>query len=72
MIAYKNTSLATKTFYGVTFKPGEVKEVPGYINDDRLVRVESVPEEPPKRTERKTADMKSAKSSTTKQIKEED
>lgn len=30
---YKNISSATKTFYGVTFNPGEIKEVPGYIND---------------------------------------
>lgn len=36
---YKNLSLATKTFYGVTFKPGDEKDVPGYINDLKFVRV---------------------------------
>lgn len=30
---YKNTSCFAKTFYGVTFQPGETKEVSGYIND---------------------------------------
>lgn len=36
---YKNTSLLCKTFWGVTFKAGEVKEVSGYINDPAFVRV---------------------------------
>ena len=39
MIQYKNISFSAKTFYGVEFKPGETKEVPGYINDPRMVRV---------------------------------
>lgn len=39
MYRYKNLSLATKTFYGVTFKPGEEKDVPGFINDLKFVRV---------------------------------
>lgn len=34
---YKNTSYTTKTFYGVTFKPGETKEVPGVINNKFMV-----------------------------------
>lgn len=34
---YKNMSIATKTFYGITFKPGEIKEVPGYINDKSFI-----------------------------------
>lgn len=38
-MTYKNTSLATKTFYGVTFKPGETHDVPGYINDSKFVHV---------------------------------
>lgn len=29
---YKNISTSAKTFYGVTFKPGDIKEVDGYIN----------------------------------------
>lgn len=39
MIKYKNTSLATRTFWGVTFKAGEVKEVPGWVNHPDFVRV---------------------------------
>lgn len=38
-LKYKNLSLTTKKFYGVTFKPGETKEVPGYINDPKFVRI---------------------------------
>lgn len=34
---YKNTSCFAKTFYGVTFQPGETKEVSGYINDKFFV-----------------------------------
>lgn len=48
---YKNNALTAKTFYGVTFKPGDVKDVPGYINDVHFVRVSSMPKEPPKRVE---------------------
>lgn len=29
---YKNISTSVKTFHGVTFKPGEIKEVSDYIN----------------------------------------
>lgn len=47
MTAYKNTSNSIKTFYGVTFKPGETHEVPGYINAVYMVRVNK-PKEPPK------------------------
>lgn len=32
MNSYKNMTQFTKTVYGVKFKPGEVHEVPGYIN----------------------------------------
>lgn len=35
---YKNLSRTTKTFYGITFKPGESHDVPGYINDPKFVR----------------------------------
>ena len=34
---YKNVSFSVKTFYGVTFKPGEIKEVNSYINNKFLV-----------------------------------
>lgn len=43
MLKYKNTSLAVKTFYGVQFKPGEVNEVPGYINDPAMIRSIDMP-----------------------------
>jgi hypothetical protein len=36
---YKNLSFTTKTFYGVTFKPGEEHEVPGYINHPKFLRL---------------------------------
>ena len=45
-MTYKNTSLATKTFYGVTFKPGEVHKVSGYINDPKFIRVSETSETP--------------------------
>ena len=48
MFSYKNTSLSVKTFYGVTFNPGDIHEVPGYINDPRMIRVSDKPKEPPK------------------------
>lgn len=35
---YKNLSRTTKTFYGITFKPGESHDVPGYINCSKFVR----------------------------------
>ncbi len=38
---YKNLSHATKTFFGVTFKPGEEHEVPGVINDSKFIRLNS-------------------------------
>ena len=50
MITYKNISVSTKTFYGVTFKPNDIKEVPGYINDKGMVRVlSSVKKEVPEK-----------------------
>lgn len=39
---YKNTSLTKKTFYGVVFMPGEVKDVPGFINDIKMIRLPDV------------------------------
>ena len=43
MVIYKNLSHATKTFYGVTFKPGEVHEVPGYIHHIKFRRLDKMP-----------------------------
>lgn len=39
---YKNCSCTVKTFYGVTFKPGETKQVDSIINDKWLVPVNDV------------------------------
>lgn len=36
---YKNISPFVKTFYGVEFKPGEIKDVCGNINDPAMVIV---------------------------------
>lgn len=45
---YKNVSRSTKTFYGVEFKPGEIKEVPKYINHRFMVVVSEPKAEPAK------------------------
>lgn len=37
MVRYKSFCRQLKTFYGVTFRYGETKEVPGYIHDPRFV-----------------------------------
>ncbi len=47
---YTNGSAITKTFHGITFRPGETKEVPGIINDPKFVPF-STRQEPPKRVE---------------------
>lgn len=38
---YLNNSYATRVFQGVTFKPGEIAEVPTWINDPSMIRVEA-------------------------------
>lgn len=43
---FKNISYRTKTFYGVVFKPGDCKEVPGPINDPRMIRVQDMVQKP--------------------------
>lgn len=48
MLRYRNTSVTAKTFYGTTFKPGEEHDVPGYINDPKMIRVPCRPKELPK------------------------
>ena len=40
---YKNTSIFAKTFYGVTFEPGEIKEVPGPIHHVKFIRLCEMP-----------------------------
>ena len=37
---YKNISYFVKTFHGVTFNPGETKEVADFINHPKMLRVE--------------------------------
>lgn len=39
MLRYKNISNKPLTFYGVTFNSNETKEVPGYINHIKMIRV---------------------------------
>ena len=39
MIKYKNISSFPLAFYGVTFNPNETKEVPGFINHVKMIRV---------------------------------
>ena len=48
---YTNMSLITKTFHGVTLRPGETKEIPGIVNDPKVLR-SSKRQEPPKRSRR--------------------
>lgn len=36
---YRNASYTVKTFYGVTFQPGETKEVNGQINNKWMILV---------------------------------
>ena len=45
MIRYRNLSVVSKSYYGVTFRPGEVKQVPGYIHSRYFERVTSTKEE---------------------------
>lgn len=32
--------MANKTMYGILFKPGEIHDVPGYINHPRFIRIQ--------------------------------
>ena len=66
---YKNTSPIQKTFRGVTFEPGEIKEVPGYINSRGFVPVDKMPQEPPKRVEPKK--QTASKPESSKEVKQE-
>ena len=45
---YKNTSIVTKKFHGIEFKPGDVKGCQEYINDPFMVRVSKPKEQPVK------------------------
>lgn len=50
-MVYTNGSSITKTFHGVTFQPGDTKDVSGIINDPTFVK-SSTRKEPPKRSRR--------------------
>lgn len=67
---YLNNSHATRTFQGVTFKPGEIAEVPTWINDPTMIRVgapaKPAPVKPTKAAKSTTSAAKSA-TKTTKQ-----
>lgn len=66
---YKNITFATKTFYGVEFKPGEIHHVPGYINDSGMMKIDediksidnntTTKQEPPKTNSSNTSVKKS-------------
>nr|DAG57688.1 MAG TPA: hypothetical protein [Caudoviricetes sp.] len=52
-MTYKNLSNTTKTFYGVTFKPGESHDVPGFITNLDFIIVDTTESEL-KSTEKKS------------------
>ena len=58
-MVYRNNSVVAKTFYGVTFQPGETKEVPGYINSNDFDFVAKAPKqkEPPTSTDASTKSL---------------
>ena len=59
---FKNVSYSAKTFYGVTFGPGEVKEVDGQINSRWLIPVDG-PATVPEQVQKKPSSDKSKKES---------
>lgn len=65
---YKNASHVMKTFYNVTFKPGEVKEVHGFINDSKMIRVDGLPKEPPVRSKIKPTSIKHTEPKSTESV----
>lgn len=40
---YKNISNVSQSFYGVKFNPGDIKEVPGYINSPDFIVKSTLP-----------------------------
>lgn len=70
MPTYKNLSKAVKTFYGVTFLPGEVKSVSGYINNTKFARI-SNPVKVSEQQEIKTVVDTEEKTDITKPVSEE-
>ena len=71
---FKNISYRTKTFYGVVFKPGDCKEVPGPINDPKMIRVCDLAQQPARMSQnstRKKNDPQVKKPTESKSIKED-
>lgn len=68
---YKNTSNVKKTFHGVTFKPGEIKDSPKYINDPEFERANEMPKEPPRSVDSAKSTAQKQESKDIKQDKEE-
>jgi len=58
---YKNTSCSVKTFYGVTFEPGQINEVADYINDRFMVPVDKPAEKSKIEVQQKPSPAKSKK-----------
>lgn len=58
---YRNTAFSSRTYQGVTFAPGEVKEVRDFINDPKMV-LTSAPTVEAKSTKSVKAVSKSIKS----------
>lgn len=46
MIYYKNATSYTREFYGVTFAPGTVASVPGFINLTGFIKVHELDQKP--------------------------
>ena len=75
---YKNISCSAKTFYGVEFKPGEIKEVPGYINHPKMIVTTSLPQEDsnkqskPQEKQKKPSDKTPVIQSSNSEVKPED
>ncbi len=67
---YKNVSCFAKTFYGVEFKPGEAKEVPGYVNDKHMIVVDELQKPAKPAAPKKDAAKPSEKSEAPKEDKE--
>lgn len=63
---YANLSSTSKTFHGITIKPGEVKDFPGYVNHPDMYMVGDISLSKPAK---KIAEKKPIKNS--KQPKEE-
>lgn len=67
---YLNNSHATRIFQGVTFRPGEIAEVPTWINDPAMIRVTAPAKPAPAKSTKSTKSTTSAAKSATKITKQ--